>query len=521
MPTDFASIMARKVLEQLCLCFTELQSLSFTRAMTSETAFSLQLDSRSVQPGDLFIALKGSQQDGRMFMPAAVERGAALILVESEHDTFQLQTISGRRVPVIELEHLRLRLGMWLAEATGLSTTHGNGLIGVTGTNGKTSVTHYLAQLLNGLQQSCAVIGTVGIGDLQHLQIASHTTPDLISLHCILAQLQQQGFTHQAMEVSSHALDQQRVAGVPFSTAIFTNLSRDHLDYHGDMACYGAAKLKLFQNPDLSLSVVNLEDDFSAEIRLHQQAKQCVTYSVHSAKADLYCASIQALPEGFALQLAGRWGQGQVVLPLLGTFNIANVLAALTALLGAGFSLQRLLPLVAKLKPVAGRMQLLHHPSVAKVVVDYAHTPDALDNALQAVKSHLKGRLICVFGCGGDRDRGKRALMAQVAEQQADQVWVTSDNPRTESAEQIIQDIVSGFSIDRLHHPQSFLQVEVDRARAIHAAIAQATEEDVILIAGKGHETYQEIQGVRYPFDDVAEAHQAQRNVFIGLSADE
>ncbi|SJZ44955.1 UDP-N-acetylmuramoylalanyl-D-glutamate--2,6-diaminopimelate ligase [Oceanospirillum multiglobuliferum] len=505
MQTHHINVMARKVLEQLSQCFPELP-LALAGALDNKT-FSLQLDSRLVQAGDLFIALRGSQQDGRNFISAAITKGASIVLVEADQDHFELQTFAEQQIPVIELKTLRSRLGAWLAASTGLGATHGSCLIGVTGTNGKTSVTHYLAQLLDAVQKPCAVIGTVGIGAIHQLQTASHTTPDLISLHAVLAKLQQDGFVYQAMEVSSHALDQQRIAGVPFSIAIFTNLSRDHLDYHGDMDSYGAAKLKLFQCTDLALSVLNLDDAFTATILEHQQAKNCVTYSLYNTEADLYCESVQALPEGFLLQLAGRWGEHALRLPLFGEFNIANVLAALAALLGSGFSLEQLLPIAAQLKPVAGRMQLLSQPDVAKVVIDYAHTPDALNNALQAVKAHLKGRLICVFGCGGDRDRGKRPLMAQAAEQHANQIWVTSDNPRTESPEQIVQEILSGFS------PNSALlvHIEVDRALAIQQAITGAAVEDVVLIAGKGHENYQEIQSVRHYFDDVVCARVAQQ----------
>lgn len=507
MQSNLPARMARHVLECLKQQFSEpfLQQLTLTEVLSP----ALRLDSRQVQAGDLFIALKGSQQDGRSFIPAAAARGALLALVEADDDVAYLQSYSDQSIVVVELSALRTRLGAWLAESTGLHQSTASQLIGVTGTNGKTSVTHYLAQLLEGLQKTCAVIGTVGIGSIHQLQSASHTTPDLISLHKLVSELQHSGFAYQAMEVSSHALDQQRVAGIPFSVAIFTNLSRDHLDYHGDMHHYGMAKLKLFQRPALALSVVNLDDAFSSTILQYQQAAECVSYSLHNPSADLFCTAIQALPDGFGLQLAGRWGVHDLKLPLLGEFNIANVLAALAALLGLGVQPQVLLPIVSQLKPVAGRMQLLSHPGLAKVVVDYAHTPDALANALQAVKAHLTGRLICLFGCGGDRDRGKRPLMAAVAEQYADQVWVSSDNPRSEAPEQILADIKQGFSDVALLRAD-FLHIEVDRAEAIQQAVLSANAEDVVLIAGKGHENYQEIQGVRHHFDDVEQAKAAQ-----------
>ncbi|WP_051228119.1 UDP-N-acetylmuramoyl-L-alanyl-D-glutamate--2,6-diaminopimelate ligase [Oceanospirillum beijerinckii] len=486
----------------------------------------LRLDSRQVQSGDLFIALQGSQLDGRRFIPAAIEQGAALVLVESDQDLCSFEPavgddglVNNKQAVVVELTDLRRRLGQWLFEASNINDPRFT-LIGVTGTNGKTSVSHYLAQLLESLHKQTAVIGTVGIGALDSLKTATHTTPDLISLHQTLDQLFQQGFYHQAMEVSSHALDQQRTAGVPFTAAAFTNLSRDHLDYHGSMQAYGEAKLKLFQQPGLPLAVVNLDDAFAEQIMLKHSAEQCLTYSLSNSAADLYCQQITATTEGFQLQLAGRWGEHQLDLPLLGQFNIANVLSALLTLLGLGFDLQALYQSVSQLKPVPGRMQLVTTAQAEdrkvdqaqdsgllqapKVVVDYAHTPDALDNALRAVREHLQGRLWCVFGCGGDRDRGKRPLMAQAAEKLADCVVVTSDNPRTEDPQQIIADTCRGLS-------NPAVLVEVDRQRAIQQTLLLANADDVVLLAGKGHEAYQEIDTERFDFDDVEQAKQAQR----------
>lgn len=506
--------MPDRCLQNIC---SALQTLFPHFSCPDNLSGQLRLDSRQVQNGDLFIALQGSQLDGRRFIPSAIKQGAALILVESDQDRYSSE--SADQLPVIELVDLRRRLGQWLFDTSRINDLRFN-LIGITGTNGKTSVSHYLAQLLEQLKKQTAVIGTVGIGALDNLQTSTHTTPDLISLHHTLDQLFQQGFHYQTMEVSSHALDQQRIAGVPFKAAVFTNLSRDHLDYHGSMQAYGEAKLKLFQQPGLPLAVVNLDDDFAEQILQNHSAEQCLTYSLSNSEADLYCRKISATGDGFQLQLAGCWGEDELHLPLLGQFNIANVLSALLTLLGLGFEPQALYQAVSQLKPVPGRMQLVtttqaedrkadqtQDPRLLeapKVVVDYAHTPDALENALRAVHEHLQGRLWCIFGCGGDRDRGKRPLMAQAAEQLADCVVVTSDNPRTEDPEQIIADTCQGLS-------QPAVLVEVNRQQAIRQTLSLANTNDVILLAGKGHETYQEIGTERFDFDDVEQAKQAQR----------
>lgn len=522
--------MSDRCLQSIC---SALQTLFPHFSCPDYLSGQLRLDSRQVQSGDLFIALQGSRLDGRRFIPSAIKQGAALILVESDQDQCSFESMVGdgesvrnKQIAVVELADLRSRLGQWLFDTSSINDSRFN-LIGITGTNGKTSVSHYLAQLLEQLQKQTAVIGTVGIGALDNLQAATHTTPDLVSLHHTLDQLFQQGFYYQAMEVSSHALDQQRTAGVPFKAAVFTNLSRDHLDYHGSMQAYGEAKLKLFQQPGLALALVNLDDDFAEQILQNHSAEQCLTYSLANSEADLYCRQVSVTSDGFQLELDGHWGEHKLHLPLLGRFNIANVLSALLTLLGLGFEPQALYQAVSQLKPVPGRMQLVstiqpqsqasdlsqdkkaaqtfaqEYKQAPKVVVDYAHTPDALENALRAVGEHLQGRLWCIFGCGGDRDRGKRPLMAQAAEQLADCVVVTSDNPRTEDPQQIIADICQGLSTPAV-------LVETDRQQAIERTLLLADPDDVILLAGKGHETYQEIGIERFDFDDVEQAKRAQ-----------
>ncbi|MFG1490347.1 UDP-N-acetylmuramoyl-L-alanyl-D-glutamate--2,6-diaminopimelate ligase, partial [Oceanospirillum sp. HFRX-1_2] len=314
--------------------------------------------------------------------------------------------------------------------------------------------------------------------------------------------------------------DQQRTAGVPFELGVFTNLSRDHLDYHGTMAAYGEAKSHLFTQYPIRYAVINADDEYSAELERHiarsQSQPTIYRYSLSDSNADLYCAACSANSRGFALTLDGRWGRFDLQLPLLGRFNVANALASAVTLLALGFDAQDVMAQLEAVQPVAGRMQLVQlgaqpntqqsseyteiaKPEKPQVVVDYAHTPDALENALLAVKEHIQGRLWCVFGCGGDRDAGKRPLMAEVASRLADEVVVTSDNPRSEDPAHILAQVEQG-----LLKPATLSQV--DRAEAIRCAISSASPEDVILIAGKGHETYQEVKGVRHHFDDVEQA---------------
>lgn len=478
----------------------------------------LTLDSRTVSSGDIFIALTGSQVDGRAFIPQAIASGAALVLVESDADEVE----QADNVPVLRIKALRQTLGEWLFRSGHIRSDDFH-LLGVTGTNGKTSVTHYLAQLLEACDEQAAVIGTVGCGPLENMTASTHTTPDMIRLHSLFSDLYHKGYGWHAIEVSSHSLDQQRVAGAPFQAAIFTNLSRDHLDYHGSMSAYGDAKARLFQRPELELAVLNLDDPFSAVLTSVCTADQILTYSLEQAEADLFCSSIEAMSQGFELTLSGRWGTHVLTLPLIGQFNIANVLSALTCLAGLGFEFSHLVKAVGQLSPVAGRMQSVRVPGSCShfrsgsgldaelpvVVVDYAHTSDALENALQAIRQHIKGKLWCVFGCGGDRDKGKRPLMGGIAQRYADCIVVTSDNPRTEPPEAIIADVMTGITLS------DSVRIEPDRLVAIQKTIAEAGPEDVILIAGKGHENYQEIDGVRHEFDDVAVAAEQlkQRNL--------
>ena len=375
------------------------------------------------------------------------------------------------------------------------------GVIGITGTNGKTSVSQMLAQALNALGQPCGVIGTLGSGMPGQLQAHGMTTPDAIALQQQLAQLQAAGARWVSLEVSSHALMQARVAAVDFTLAVFTNLSRDHLDYHQDMASYAAAKARLFAMPRRA-AVINLDDPAAA--RMQQDCTAPVFgFSQHDSSAALFADEVVLDADGLHAQLCYQGQRYPLHSHLLGRFNLSNLLAVGATLLALGIAPGQALPLLDTLDAPPGRMQRLGGAGRPLVVVDYAHTPDALSQVLSALRAHTAGRLLCVVGCGGDRDRGKRPLMAAAAEQLADVLVLTDDNPRTEPSAQIIADMRAG-----LQGPQA-VPVLVPRDSAIQQTIASAAADDVILLAGKGHEDYQEIAGVRHPFSDLQHAASA------------
>ena len=392
-------------------------------------------------------------------------------------------------------------------------------VIGVTGTNGKTSCAHYIAQALTSLGQKTALIGTVGNGFPGALITATHTTPDAVSLQYMLADFYTQGANAVVMEVSSHALDQGRVCGVEFDVVALTNLSRDHLDYHGSMEAYADAKAQLFMAPsnDAPVSesnkhiVLNLDDDFGRKLTA-QLAGKGYLLSCYSAQSNMPEASItlkhaDLTPHGMALNINMPEGSIRFDAPLVGDFNVANLLLVVSVLHQLNIPSAQIETAMSQVSAVPGRMECLVHEHCPAVVIDYAHTPDALEKALQAARKHSQEQLWVVFGCGGDRDTGKRAEMAMVAEQLADKIVVTSDNPRTESPAVIIEMITRGFiAVDRVI-------VQPDREVAISRAIQMAGLHDLILIAGKGHEDYQDIMGVKYPFSDkkIAEKWMGER----------
>ncbi len=462
----------------------------------------LALDSRKVKPGDLFFARNGVSYRGADFIADAQQQGAVAVVVERD----ELSTAERAQicVPLLEVKGLDRVVGEVASRFYGNPSHHIN-VIGITGTNGKTSCSNYLAQALEQLGQRAAVIGTLGNGFLDDLKPATHTTPDAIAIQALLAELKQAGADSVVMEVSSHALDQQRVAGLRFAAAGFTNLTRDHLDYHGDMAAYGDAKAKLFIDHMPALQAINLDDVFGRTLwqRLQPASARVHGFALSEPGADLRVENPAFTPAGVEFTLASEQACVQVTTSLMGSFNVSNLLLCATLLQLMGYPLARIADVLGRVRPVAGRMQALPVvPHAPAVVVDFAHTPDALAQALRALRLHrpTRGRLVCVFGCGGDRDAGKRPEMGRIAAELADQLVITSDNPRSESPQAIIADILAGVQPDAAAH------VEVDRAAAIRWAIDHAEAEDLVLIAGKGHERYQEIKGVREPFDDCQQA---------------
>lgn len=458
----------------------------------------LTLDSRKVRPGDLFLAVPGTAQDGRDHIADAIARGAAAVAYEAAGAP-QMHDSAAALLPMHGLAaQLSAIAGRFYGEPSRALR-----LVGVTGTNGKTSVSQLLAQALELLGERCGIVGTLGSGFHNELVQGRHTTPDPIGVQALLAELKSAGAKAVAMEVSSHGLDQGRVAALNFAVAVFTNLSRDHLDYHGSMEAYAAAKSALFSWPSLRCRVLNLDDELGRQLAAAESESRLISYSLEDAGAYLFCRSADFDDRGVRADIVTPQGEGRLCSSLLGRFNLSNLLAVVGALLALDYPLDEILAVMPKLQGPAGRMQRLGGIKQPLVVVDYAHTPDALEQVLQALRPHVQGRLLCLFGCGGDRDRGKRPLMAAAAERLADQVLVTDDNPRTEDAEQIFADIRSGFA------DLSKVSLQHGRGQAIAQLIASATAEDVILLAGKGHEDYQEINGVRQPFSDLHEAEQA------------
>lgn len=469
----------------------------------------IALDSRQVEVGDLFIALQGSQTHGADYISQAIDRGAVAILVDSA--TIDDCLSFGHLVPIVGIDKLIEQVSR-IAGVFYAVPSQGMALTAITGTNGKTTCSWLYAALVESLQiNSAAFIGTLGYGMvnandgcLPAVSNAGLTTPDAVSMQRILDELRVAGAASVALEVSSHSLDQYRVAGLHIDTAVFTNLSRDHLDYHGDFQAYAAAKAKLFSIGGLKTAVINIDDSAGRVILSDLNPNiRAISFSVEDSSADIYCHTIKYSPAGLRAAVCTPWGQGEINSPLLGRFNLANLLAVIGCGVAQGFSVTDILSAVPSLPAVLGRMELIDAKALPLVVVDYAHTPDALKNALQTLRDHCHGKLWVVFGCGGDRDIGKRAEMGAIASTWAEQVVLTSDNPRSEDPQLIIQHIVEGAS--------AHVIIESDRRAAICRAILQADPVDVVLIAGKGHEDYQIIAAERLPFSDQNEARLALR----------
>lgn len=457
----------------------------------------LTLDSRKVRPGDLFLAVPGASHDGRAHIADAIARGAVAVAYEAEG----APPLPDSQATLLPIKGLSKQLSAIAGRFYG-EPSRGLHLVGVTGTNGKTSVSQLLAQALDRLGERCGIVGTLGTGFHGALESGRHTTPDPLAVQATLALLKHAGARAVAMEVSSHGLAQGRVAGLDFDVAVFTNLSRDHLDYHGSMEAYGAVKATLFAWPQLRCRVINLDDPFGRQLAGLEGAR-LIDYSINDAAAYVHCRQVRFDDHGVRAELITPQGQGLLRSPLLGRFNLSNLLAVIGALLGMDYSLDDVLRVLPDLQGPSGRMQRLGGGAAPLVVVDYAHTPDALEKVLEALRPHVRGRLLCLFGCGGDRDRGKRPLMAEVAERHADGVVVTDDNPRSEDPLEILAEIRAGFT-----RPET-VQFMSGRGQAIASLIAGARADDIVLLAGKGHEDYQEINGVRQPFSDLDEASKA------------
>jgi len=483
----------------------------------------LSADSRALRAGDAFVAYPGANADGRRYIHDAIARGAVAVLWEREGHSWN----EAWCVPNVAVEGLRGLAGEIAHEVYGRPSEK-LWLAGVTGTNGKTSCSQWIAQALSSLGRKTAVIGTLGSGfpaaagreSTGKFAPALNTTPDAIELQRQLAEFLKEGAQGVVMEVSSIGLDQGRVNGAKFDVALFTNFSRDHLDYHGDMERYAAAKAQLFDMPELSGAVLNMDDVLGVRIaqKLAGGKVACAGYSAHAGVASaagleffLEAENIRLTQQGLAFGLVSSWGRAEVHSALIGRFNVANLLGVLGVLLGAGVALAPAVAALAALTPPPGRMQRLGGGGKPFAVVDYAHSPDALEEVLISLRplaDAAGGRLLCVFGCGGDRDRGKRALMGAIAARNADQVVLTSDNPRSEDPLEIITDILEGV-LGEDHRPGQAPLVIADRREAIAATIASALAGDVVLIAGKGHEDYQETAGQRLPLSDAAVAAEA------------
>lgn len=508
-------------LGELCagLSASRLGALGGTDAIGDDVASDvvvddISLDSRTVAAGGLFLACAGRRTHGLAALPQALARGARAVLWEPVPGITEPSVPDGvATLPIKDLAQHASEIAsrFFGGPSAKLAVT------GITGTNGKTTTAWLVAQALSRCRLPAAYMGTLGVGRAPEAIVAGeYTTADAVSVQRQLAAMQAAGAQCVAMEVSSHALDQHRVAAVKFRVAAFTNLTRDHLDYHGTMEAYGAAKARLFDLPHLGCGVVNVDDAFGATLaRRHVNSLPLVLTArtagglavidecraIDGATRAFTAARVCSRPEGLAFTLEARVGEGvvshhEVTLPLIGEFNVDNVLLALGILDSLDVELTEALAALSSISAPPGRMEAIVAPGRALAIVDYAHTPDALAKALRAARSHCPGRLNVVFGCGGDRDAGKRPLMASVAAEMADDIVITDDNPRSEPAAGIVEDILAGL-------PQGRRATVIhDRGSAIRHALERATAGDVVLVAGKGHEDYQIVGTERRHFSD-------------------
>ncbi len=464
----------------------------------------LTVDSRQVSAGDGFIACVGHNLDGRTFVGDAVEKGASLVICEANDlSSEQLAYLQTLTITAVLLPNLMQRLSQ-LAGVVYQNPSQKINVIGVTGTNGKSSCVQMLAQTLHDIDGCCWTMGTLGCGAYGAQISNENTTADAVTIQKELAKAARHGCANGAMEVSSHGLVQGRVAAVKFNMAIFTNLTHEHLDYHGTMDAYGSAKRQLFLMPDLNWAIINVDDKFGRKLKKDREIKAKKMFLSSQQPMDgaelnqwIWVEDVQLKQSGIKANVFTPWGEGKLNVPLIGRFNINNILSVI-AVLGIKLNdINKVLEAVNKVTSVAGRMQFVQQPDQPVIIVDYAHTPDALEQALLAVREHCTGKIYTVFGCGGDRDPAKRPLMAKVAEKFSNSVIFTDDNPRTEDPEQIFSDMRSGLKrpekVDYIH----------DRKQAMHHALEKASKDDIILVAGKGHEDYQLIGDTKLHLSDV------------------
>lgn len=456
----------------------------------------VKIDSRDVSSGDLFIALPGMQQHGNTYIDEAVKRGASAVVYDAATTLPNSTTCD---VPLLKITDIAHQAGI-IASRYYNEPSKSMTVTGITGTNGKTTCSVLLAQAFNTLGARSGLIGTLGAGLWGQLVSATHTTPDAVTLQSQISLLHDQGANQLIMEVSSHGLQQGRVNGTDFNIAVFTNLSQDHLDYHGSMQSYAAAKARLFRQFDLDLVVINRDDEFGRKLLSGREescrsinARRVVSYGIESA--DVCAHQISFHSGGIRMEVQSPWGELYIDSKLMGKFNVYNLLACAAVLLATGHSPDEVARALSAAESAAGRMECFSSTH-ATVVVDFAHTPDALQQALTALREHNVGRrLICVFGCGGDRDQGKRPMMGRIAEQFADIVIITDDNPRHENPAAIRAAIISGMT-------QQSAQQIADRRKAIETAWAMSQPGDIILVAGKGHESTQQLGDVKIPYSD-------------------
>ena len=459
----------------------------------------IALDSRKVKAGDLFLACHGRNTDGSKFINDAILAGAVAIAIEAD----QQNELSAVHIPFFPVHDLSRQAGVIAARFYGFPSREMN-VVGVTGTNGKTSVAYYVAQAFAEMGKSCGLVGTLGYGMFGKLEPGGATTPDPVTLQCLLSQWHTEQIGHVVMEVSSHALDQGRITGIKFDIGVLTNLSRDHLDYHVTMPSYANAKRILFEDSSLKYAIVNLDDEFGRELALTTKAINKIGYSINAGSGQQTAISIptvfgKVLPADnhrSIINIESPWGQGRLETQLIAQFNVANLLASLSILCVLDIPFTTALESHSRCGGVPGRMECFGGDATPLIVVDYAHSPDALKQILIALRPLCRGRLVCVFGCGGERDKGKRSVMGKVAEDYADDIVLTNDNPRGEAPGAIIEDILAGIANNK------HVNVETDRATAITQTIMNADQGDIVVVAGKGHETCQEIAGRRYPFSD-------------------